>query len=401
METLKDILKLLPIVGLALYSLFHWTVKLQKDPYKRFYQVEFRVVQGLTKKSKVTARGVQVGRVDKITLNDEDGTVLVRIKVFPRLLVSRRDSKFTIVSQNNFGVMRINIVPGTPQSDADVYKADEVIKGINPTSSAFVELLKRRDPIIGDYLQEIEDLTGRAKDPNSTLGQLLFNPENARSFKEQLKDFRASVAGTRASMKDIEDGQGPFGAFVSTNPIYRENLNDTVRGVSDQLSDLKDSLSSANQGQGNFGGVLMDENRALQAKQSGARFLQSSENLRQEDGFLLNNEPYENFATNSGNWAKSMANINNGQGRFGQSLSSPASVRQLDDFLDDLRTSLKETARGEGGAGRFLTDPDARDQFEAVLKRIRQLTKDADEGLQRSVATQPVNTIHGAVFSIF
>ena len=47
----RSLLKVGPLIALAALFLYHYTTKLWNDPYPKLYQVEFKVVSGLNKKS--------------------------------------------------------------------------------------------------------------------------------------------------------------------------------------------------------------------------------------------------------------------------------------------------------------------------------------------------------------
>ena len=61
----------------------------------------------------------------------------------------------------------------------------------------------------------------------------------------------------------------------------------------------------------------------------------------------------------------------------------------------------RRARRGDGTLGQLLADPDSLDRARELLGDMKRLLDEADDGIRAAVAGQPVNTIHGAVFSVF
>jgi hypothetical protein len=398
---LKSLLKILPLLALAIYTLFFYTTKLTNDPYTRFYKVQFRVVSGLNKKSRVMALGVQVGKVKQIDLDDEKSIVMVTMKVLPNFMISKEKSKITVVPQNAFGVMALEVVPGIARSDNSVYKTEDVILGENPESSAFADMIKRRDPGINDFFTDFATQTRSWDDPETGIGRFFSDEFLAYDVQQAMTNTNESTARIVRSLEDIEYGEGTIGQALAANPDLEEDLRDQLHSIKQSLADAAEALGLANAGEGGLGSFLKDVDTVSDLRISSREIRQSTQSWSGPESWLTNNENYEGLIDGAESLSNTAREFNSEDGSYGRVISDREAARTFDESLEQIRDLTGEIRRGEGSAGAFFSDNDSRDILEEVLKRIEQLAGEAREGVERSVADQSVNTVHGAVFSIF
>lgn len=398
---IKSFLKIAPLMGLALFSLYHYTTKLWNDPYPKLYQVEFKVVSGLNKKSKVTALGVNVGRVKKTILDDEKGTVTVVFGVLPDFLISRKGFEIKVVPDNAFGLSRLEVNPGRLKSDADIFRTDEIIPGVNPEPSAFADLVKRRDPSIDNFFRDFTEATRSFKDPESGIGRLLTDEFLAHDVHTAITDAQESTGNAKLGLQALDEGEGSLGRFVATNPGYIDELRDQLRSIRDSLGEVAESLGIANAGGGGLGSLLHDADVVSDFRLTAQTFRETTYTWNNPDSWINSSENYNGIEEGAESLANTARDFNGDDGAFSRYLKDPTAAKTLDENLRDLRNFTGEVRRGENGPGNLITNSDARDILEEVFKRIESITDDAREGIHSTVAGQGVNTIHGAVFSIF
>lgn len=397
----RSLLKVGPLIALAAFSLYHYTTKLWNDPYPKLYQVEFKVVSGLNKKSKVTALGVKVGRVKETILDDKKGTVTVVFGVLPDFLISRKKFEIKVVPDNAFGLARLEVDPGVMKSEDDVFKSDEVIPGVNPEPSAFADLVKRRDKSIDNFFRDFTKATRSLKDPESGIGRLLTDEFLAHDVHTAITDARENTGNAKLGLQALDEGEGSLGRFVATNPGYTEDLRDQLRSIQDSLANVAESLGIANAGGGGLGSLLHDADVASDFRITAVSARDTSFGWTNPDSFLNNPESTTGFREGAESLANTAREFNGEDGAFSRYIKDPTAARTLDESLQDLRNFMSETRRGENGPGNLITNSDSRDILEEVFKRIEEVADDAREGIHSTVHQQGVNTIHGAVFSIF
>jgi ABC-type transporter Mla subunit MlaD len=400
-------LTLTPLLAVAIGIVVHFTIVLQNDPYTRHYRVRFKAVQGLRDKgkSKVLARGVEVGKVVSIDLDAPEGPT-VDIKVFPGLVISRRQSRLEVVSANAFGLKRIDLDPGLPpRSDDEVYGATDLIPGIDDEPSAMAAMLRRRDPAVGEFIADLERQTRDLRKAETTLGRVLYERAMASGAESSVRELSGSARGLARSARDMARGEGPLGDLLSDRGQVTE-LQEQLHGASEGLEDLARSLRDSNRGEGTLGRFLGSRDLAIEARDGARSLARSTRSLGEGEGalgrWLTEPEPTENLMAGIEDWRDAAADANDRDApRLGALLYDPSGARALAETLARERLALHELRRGRGPLGRFLADPESRVDIDDVARRLSELTEDGEEAIHRFVAEQGVNRVVGAVFSIF
>jgi hypothetical protein len=406
---LKSFLKVLPITALALFTLFHYTMQLRTDPYTRFYRVQFQVVSGLNKKSRVMARGVTVGKVKEIILDDAKSSVVVVMKVLPDFMIFSDDSDskrmkrghIKVVPQNAFGLMRIEVEAGVKSAANRLFNEADIIEGENPEPSAFTDLIKRRDPAINDFFADLANATADWQDPESGLGRFLTDEFLAHDLHQVMIDTNESTSRLANSLRQLEFGEGSIGQFLSANPDVEEDIRDQLYAIKEALADARESMGLANSGQAGFGQFIHDVDTVSDLRVTSTNIRSTTASWSGPESWLTNTEAATSLAEGAESLANAVSDLNSSEGTSGGLISDRDRARTFEESLEEIRNGAGELRRGEGSGGAFFVDGDNRDILEEVLNRVYELAGEAREGVQSGVADQPVNTIHGAVFSIF
>ena len=242
---------LIGLVILATMILFVRDFRLFEKGYH--FKVVFNYTGGLDKGAPVRVAGVEVGRVDKISLLNEK-TTNVQLKVWVREDVQiYQNAEVFINTMGLLGEKYIEITPGT--AEAALLKAGEIIVGKDPVRFEKAlkmgeEMVEKLDGIasclnsivvetnakesIKEILKNAQESSGKL---NLLLGQLNAIAEENRegmkitvvNFKElstslrsEMGKFSQSLTSLKNILAKIEDGEGTIGKLIVSEELYDE-----------------------------------------------------------------------------------------------------------------------------------------------------------------------------------
>ncbi len=285
----------------------------------------FAGIQDLKKGDPVKMAGVEIGRVEDISLDETNNKVKVRMKVSPQAGV-KTDSIATIKFTGLMGQNFVAIDFGSPNAarlkddqylntveqpdlSAIMTKLDSVASGVeNLTKSftgdkidnllgPFTDFLKaNREPLTGTIsnLQSITaNLSFQISEGKGTLGKLikddaLYNTAltTISNFQDTATEVKATVTDARKIVDDINAGQGTVGKLMKDEKLYRE--------ATESMTNLKEILQKVNQGQGTVGKLINDQEFYKNAKLSLQKLDKATEGLEDQGplsimGILVNN----------------------------------------------------------------------------------------------------------------
>jgi phospholipid/cholesterol/gamma-HCH transport system substrate-binding protein len=226
-------------------------------------RIQFPNVSGLKRASPVTVSGVQVGRVEAITLQDV-GKVLVRVSL-PPSITPRIDASALVQSSNLVGDFVVEFDPGRASQPLPV---GQVI--IGRTKSGFGD----RAEVLGDRADSV--LIGL---------QEFANKETAKELRETMTALQATLQAAERTMRVYGDpNRGPTAELTSTLTAFRslsgrldstlanpglnaalgrtDSLTQSLRTMTSQLAvtsaRLDTVLAGVNQGRGTIGKFATD-----------------------------------------------------------------------------------------------------------------------------------------------
>lgn len=230
------------------------------DFFKPGYKVfaDFKTVQDLKKGDLVKMAGVEVGRVDAISLANEK--VRVTLKIKQRDAELRTDSKATIKFTGLMGQNFVSLDFGSPAAPRAVEGA--ILSTVEqPDLSA---IMAKLDGVAGD-------IQGLAKG---------FSPDNLAPLFGPITDFMKQnstnlseiLANTRAVTEQVSNGRGSVGKLLYDETLYNTALSAVV-GLQAGTAELKSTvleaksmmtnanfvISQINAGQGTLGKLAKDE----------------------------------------------------------------------------------------------------------------------------------------------
>lgn len=284
-------------------------------------QASFNTAQDLQEGARVKMAGVEIGRVEYISLDPANNKVVVTMKLRKKAEV-KTDSvatiKFTgLLGQNfvsvDFGSRTAPLATdGTmlatqeqPDLSAMMAKIDNVATGVeNLTKSftgekienllgPFTDFLKaNREPLTAT-IANLQTVSSQIAQGKGTIGKLinddaLYNSAYASvtNLQDVAQEIKATVADARKVVDQVNSGQGTVGKLLHDEALYRE--------TTDSMATLREILQKINQGQGTVGKIINDQDLYKNAKMTLQKLDKATEGLEDQGplsvmGILVNN----------------------------------------------------------------------------------------------------------------
>ncbi len=279
--------------------------------FERGYQLQalFNSVQDLKKGDRVKMAGVEVGRVEDITLDETNNKVLVRLKMRKDVEV-RTDSiatiKFTGLMGQNFVSLSFGsstaprAAAGTiletkeqPDLSAMMAKLDNVATGVeNLTKSftgdkienllgPFTDFLKANREPLTETIANMRAVSAQIASGKGTVGKVIYDEtlyhtalNTVSNLNSTADEIKATVADARKVVAQVNAGQGTVGRLVYDDALYRETTN--------SMTNLREILQKINQGQGSVGKLVNDQDLYKNAKLTLQKLDKATEGLEDQ-----------------------------------------------------------------------------------------------------------------------
>ena len=270
------------------------------DMFTHGYRVTalFDTAQDLKVGDHVKMAGVEIGRVDKISL--ADGKVMVTMKLHSDAVV-KIDSKATIKFTGLMGQNYVNVAFGStgapkavdgallasteqPDLSAIMAKLDNAAAGIENVTKTFsgdtldnifgpithfmTDLNKGGGPTnLSESIANIRKISGEIAAGKGTIGKLIFEDSlynSALTTVSNLQDTAASakdvIESAKLVMNDVRAGKGTIGKLVTDDTLYQ--------AATSSMTNLNSILQKVNQGDGTIGKLVNDQEFYKNAKLS-------------------------------------------------------------------------------------------------------------------------------------
>lgn len=277
----------------------------------RRVHARFNNVQELKTGDPVKMAGVQVGKVEKIEL--EEGKVKVTMKVDKDATV-KTDSTAVIRFAGLMGQNFIFLDFGTPEAPlaADgailttkeqgdlntlMVKLESVAGGVeNLTKSftgdnisnllgPFTDFLKQNSPVLTAMFGNLQTISDQIARGQGTMGKMIMDEtlystalttvSNLQGTSSQIElaliDARATLGKANSIVDQINAGQGTLGKLAKDEALYRETTT--------AMSNLREILEKINRGQGSVGSLVNDDSFLKNAKLSLQKLDKATESL--------------------------------------------------------------------------------------------------------------------------
>jgi phospholipid/cholesterol/gamma-HCH transport system substrate-binding protein len=262
------------------------------DVFSRGYRVSalFDTVQDLKVGDRVKMAGVEIGRVEKITLTDEKVRVTMKLKQDATV---KTDSTATIKFTGLMGQNFVGISFGAPDSpkaeDGTVLQSTE-----QPDLSA---IMAKLDNAATGIQNLTKSFTGDKID--NLLGPL------TDFIKQNSAPITATIANIKNVSSQIAAGQGTVGKLIYQDTLYTSalttvsNLQDTASTAREVLGTAKGVMNGVAAGKGTIGKLVTDETLYRATTSSMTNLNSILQKINQGDGTvgkLVNNKEFYNNA---------------------------------------------------------------------------------------------------------
>lgn len=246
----------------------------------------FDTAQDLKVGNSVKMAGVEIGRVEKITLADQKVKVTMKLNSDADV---KTDSRATI---NFTGLMGQNFVaidfgsPGAPRAvdgavlvtkeqpdlNAIMAKLDNAATGIENLTKSFTpdtinnllgpltDLIKQNSTRISMTFSNIQNISGQIASGQGTVGKLIYDQSLYNSAMATVTNLQSTLASARQIFNTITNGQGTLGKLVTDETLYN--------ATTASMTNLNQILQKINQGKGTVGKLVNNPDLYKNAKLS-------------------------------------------------------------------------------------------------------------------------------------
>jgi len=258
------------ILVIASILLFIWGYSFLKGRdlftnYKTFY-VEYDNVEDLAQSAPVTLNGLGIGKVNKITINENTGKLLVELQLKTDFPVSKT-STAALYSPSLIGGKQIKIIPNL---------ADKELAIDGQTLAPAVEL-----GLTESLGGKIEPIQQKLNVMLENINTLVAGLNNVLDKKGQ-EDLKKSLAELSQTMEQFHKASGSINSILDTNKaqingavtnfnkmssnfnkisdsLNKADLGKTVRSLNQTLAKVDGIMANLNAGKGSAGKLLNDD----------------------------------------------------------------------------------------------------------------------------------------------
>ncbi len=302
--------------------------------------VQFDRVGGLRKHDTVLVRGMPVGQVERLEL--EEGGVKVHLKLTKRIII-RESYEIRPESSSLLGGMQLVIFEG----EGDPVPLDTLFHGVSPENvmdninGAVTDIRKAMNEggvltNLEAIVSDISELTRRLRNGEGTLGKLFSTNDTVYA------DLQATIANIRSISDRLENGEGTLGKLLSSDSTVYDDLQAT-------LADIRSVADRVEKGEGTLGKLLSSDSTVYDDLQSTIANLKSiSERLEKGEGTLgklLSSDDalYTDLHDTVANLKLITGRLENGEGALGQLMRDDGELTlELGGFLKDGRDLLDD-----------------------------------------------------------
>lgn len=287
------------------------------DFFKSGYRIhaDFKTAQELKQGDLVKMAGVEIGRVESITLTN--GSVRVTMKIKKRDAELRTDSKALIKFAGLMGQNFISLDFGTPgapvaaegaslttaeQPDlsAIMAKLDSAAGDIQGLTKSFTpdnlaplfgpitDFMKHNSTNLSAILSDTRAITEQVSNGRGSVGRMLYDETlyntalsaivglqaGTMELKSTVLEAKSMLTNANSIVTQINAGQGTLGRLAKDDTLFRESAL--------AMTNLREILSKMNSGQGTVGKLINDESFYKNAKVSLQKLEKATEGLEDQ-----------------------------------------------------------------------------------------------------------------------
>lgn len=268
MKVTREIKTAILVISTILLFIWGYSFLKGKDilnKYKTFY-VEYDNVEGLTPSASVTINGLIVGKVTKITLNNETGKLMVQLQLKTDFPISKT-STATIYKPGFIDGKQIAIHPNFADksesvegqiligtSDMDLTEA--LKQQLVPLQSKFERVLKNVDNLLEGFNTVLDkkgqqDLKNSLSELSKTMEQFHKASSNINSI---LDENKGQIKGVVSNLNKVSSN---FSSI--SDSLNKADLGKTAKNLQETLAKVDKMMADIQAGKGTAGKLINDE----------------------------------------------------------------------------------------------------------------------------------------------
>ncbi|HXB59059.1 MAG TPA: MlaD family protein [Candidatus Acidoferrales bacterium] len=237
----------------------------------------FSTVQDLKMGDQVKMAGVEIGKVDKIAI--ENSQVRVSMTINGDAPV-KTDSTATIQFTGLMGQNFVSVGFGSTESpravegavlttqeqpdlNAVMAKLDKATSGIENLTKSFTpdtinnllgpltDLIKQNRGNLSATITNIENITGQIASGQGTVGKLIYDQTLYNSAMDTVSNLQAAVTSAQLMINNVTNGNGTIGKLITDDTLYNETTA--------SMTNLHQILLKINNGNGTVGKLVNDQ----------------------------------------------------------------------------------------------------------------------------------------------
>jgi phospholipid/cholesterol/gamma-HCH transport system substrate-binding protein len=247
---------------------------------------QFDNAQDLKLGDRVKMAGVEIGRVEKISLTDTKVSVLMKLRADASVRTdSKAAIKFTGLMGQNFVAIDFGS-PGNPQvkdgmeiagvEQADLSaimaKLDSAAGGIQNITKNFAgdeiknmfgaldNILTEKKDSIKQTIDNMKNISSQIASGEGTIGKLIYTDTLHTTALDTVSNLDVTVTSARLAIDDARAGKGTLGKLLTDETLYNS--------ATASMTNLNSILLKVNQGDGTIGKLVNDQEFYKNAKLS-------------------------------------------------------------------------------------------------------------------------------------
>ena len=289
------------------------------DFFQRGYQIygTFKNAQELNKGDLVKMAGVEIGRVDDVSLVENQARVTMKIQGKYKI---KSDAKATIKFTGLMGQNFVAIEGGSPgavdlqQSDpppsiatgeqpdlsAIMVKLENVASGVEGLTKSFsaenmstllgpiTDFMKQNSTNLTEMMANSRNITAQIASGKGTVGRMIYDESlyqsafstvtslqgAANEAKSLVSQAQLAIGDARSMLDRVNSGEGTIGKLMKDEALYTET---TVA-----MTNLREILQKMNRGEGSVGKLINDDSLFKNAKLSLQKLEKATEGLEDQ-----------------------------------------------------------------------------------------------------------------------
>jgi len=336
------------VIGIILLAYMSMKVgKLNFSSSKGYYiEVMFDSATGLAKDVTVEEAGVEIGRVQDISLRNGKALVLLRIKSEIEI---KKDARAIIRTRGILGDKYVEILAGS--SSAPAIKDGERLTRTVPVTD--MDALMN---VLGEVAHDIKLLT-------NSISNVLGGEEGEARFRAIVDNLREMVTALNQTVQRNSDD-------IDRMIDNLAGFSDTLKSVGDESQDdIKDIISSVRRVSHSMEYLLVDLEEVVAKINAGEGSI----------GRLINEEDTINDLNETLAALKQITQgISQGEGTLGRLIAEDQTIDSLNATLaslDDITTKINQ---GEGTLGRLVNDEETVETLNTTLSQLNNYLEKQD-----------------------